>query len=112
MKKNKELKILKIIKHHVINNKKEYFIISLIFIVGVFSGVFFINNMQEQPKTDVSNYLNQFINNFKEIKNNQNNVNTDLLKNSITQNLILAISIWFFGTTVIRNTDCFWNCII
>ena len=50
MKKNKELKILKIIKQHVINNKKEYFIISLIFIVGVFGGVFFINNMQFQQQ--------------------------------------------------------------
>ena len=45
MNKNNGIKLLKIIKEHVINNKKEYFIIFLIFVIGIFSGVFFINNI-------------------------------------------------------------------
>ena len=36
----------------------------------------------------------------------------DLLKNSMGQNILLAIMIWFFGTTVIRDTSSFWNCIL
>ena len=98
MNKNNEIKLLKIIKEHVINNKKEYFIIFLIFVIGIFSGVFFINNIQEQPKNEMTNYLNQFIEKFKSIEGIDN---MEMLKHSIFQNILLAISIWFFGTTVI-----------
>ena len=94
----KQLRILKIIKEHVINNKKEYVIIFLIFVIGIFSGVFFINHLQETPKTEITNYLNQFIEKFKGLES----INSvELLKNSIIQNIGLAIIIWFFGTTVI-----------
>ena len=40
MKRNKRLKIKETIVTHISNNKKEYFIISLIFIIGVLLGVF------------------------------------------------------------------------
>ena len=98
MRERKEFKVLKIIKEHVINNKKEYAIVFLIFVVGIFSGVFFINNIQEEPKTEIINYLNQFVEKFKGLEKINN---IELLKNSIMQNVILAITIWFFGTTVI-----------
>lgn len=98
MKENKHFKIVKIIKEHVINNKKEYAIVFLIFTIGIFSGVFFMNHMQEGPKTEITNYLNQFIEKFKTIENING---MKLLKNSILQNGLLAVSIWFFGTTVI-----------
>ncbi len=98
MREKKQLRILKIIKEHVINNKKEYVIIFLIFVIGIFSGVFFINHLQETPKTEITNYLNQFIEKFKGLESINN---IELLKNSIMQNIGLAIVIWFFGTTVI-----------
>ena len=98
MREKKQLKLLKIIKEHVINNKKEYVIIFLIFVIGIFSGVFFINHLQETPKTEITNYLNQFIEKFKGLESINN---IELLKNSIMQNIGLAIVIWFFGTTVI-----------
>lgn len=98
MREKKQLRILKIIKEHVINNKKEYVIIFLIFVIGIFSGVFFINHLQETPKTEITNYLNQFIEKFKGLES----INSiELLKNSMIQNIGLAIVIWFFGTTVI-----------
>ena len=98
MKEKKQLRVLKIIKEHVINNKKEYVIIFLIFIIGIFSGVFFINHLQETPKVEITNYLNQFIEKFKGLEN----INRiELLKNSMIQNIGLAVIIWFFGTTVI-----------
>lgn len=98
MKDKKEIKLLKVIKEHVINNKKEYAILFLIFIIGIFSGVFFINHIQEQAKTEITNYLNQFIEKFKSLENIDH---IELFKNSVIQNGILAITIWFFGTTVI-----------
>ena len=98
MREKKQLRVLKIIKEHVINNKKEYVIIFLIFVIGIFSGVFFINHLQETPKTEITDYLNQFIEKFKGLES----INSvELLKNSIIQNIELAIIIWFFGTTVI-----------
>ncbi len=98
MREKKQLRVLKIIKEHVINNKKEYVIIFLIFVIGIFSGVFFINHLQETPKTEITDYLNQFIEKFKGLES----INSvELLKNSIIQNIGLAIIIWFFGTTVI-----------
>ena len=98
MKEKKKLKILKIIKEHVIHNKKEYLIIFFIFVIGIFSGVFFINNLQEAPKTEITNYLNQFIEKFKSLESIDYMA---LLQNSVMQNSVLAIIIWFFGTTVI-----------
>ncbi len=98
MKEKKQLKILKIIKEHVIHNKKEYLIIFFVFVIGIFSGVFFINHLQEEPKTEITNYLNQFIEKFKSLESMDY---IGLLRNAITQNALLAIIIWFFGTTVI-----------
>ena len=90
MREKKQLRILKIIKEHVINNKKEYVIIFLIFVIGIFSGVFFINHLQETPKTEITNYLNQFIEKFKGLESINH---IELLKNSVIQNIGLAIVI-------------------
>ena len=98
MKKNKKIKLLQIIKQHIINNKKEYVIVFLIFIIGIFAGVFFINNLQEEPKTEVTNYLNQFI---EKLKVTDNIDNGELFRTSVIQNILLGIIMWFFGTTVI-----------
>ena len=98
MKEKRQFRLLKMIKEHILNNKKEYCIIFLVFVIGIFSGVFYINNMQETPKTEITNYLNQFIEKFKGLASINN---IELLKNSITQNVLLAVAIWFFGTTVI-----------
>ena len=98
MKRNKQLKIKELVKNHINNNAKEYVLISLLFIIGIFLGVLFVNNMQETTRAEVSSYMNNFIEKF---KNTENIDKIALVKTSIFQNLILAITIWFFGTTVI-----------
>ena len=98
MKKNKRLKFLITLKEHIVNNKKEYIVISLIFVIGIVLGVFFVNNMQEAKTTEINTYLNNFINKLKEV----DNLDTfKLLKESIIEKLLLTVLIWFFGTTVI-----------
>ena len=58
--KTKEIKIRKIIYSHVINNKKEYIVVALIFIVGIFLGVLFVNNIKDNQKQELASYINDF----------------------------------------------------
>ena len=101
--------IKEIIKQHILNNKREYIIVSLFFIIGIFFGVLFVNNIKEEQKEQIVTYVNDYITKMKDT-DNINNI--DVLKSSIKQNLLITIGIWFFGTTVIRNTYSFWNCFI
>ena len=98
MKRDKRLKIKEVILTHISNNKKEYFIITLLFIIGIFLGVFFTNNINETEQESIKEYINTFI---ETLKNSQNINYIELLKNSIFSYVLLALIIWFFGTTVI-----------
>ena len=98
MKRNNRLKIWDTVVNHVINNKKEYILVTLLFLVGIFLGVMFINNSKETQLTEITNYMQQFI---EKLKNTQNLETSTLLKTTIMQNIVLAITLWFFGTTVI-----------
>lgn len=94
----KTLKLKDIIVNHIASNSKEYIIVTLLFIIGIFLGVLFVNNMKNDEFDSVQNYITTFIQKFKE---NPNIDSGELLKTSIIKNLILALSLWFFGTTVI-----------
>ena len=91
-------KLGKTLKEHILNNKKEYIIVILMFAIGIFFGVLFVNNAKEAQLIQIKEYLTSFIENLK--KTEQLN-NVDLIKTSLIQNILLAIIIWFFGTTVI-----------
>ena len=69
MKRNKRLKIWDIIYNHITNNKKEYILVTLIFLVGIFLGVMYINNSTETQISEITTYVNNFIEQLKNIEN-------------------------------------------
>lgn len=94
----KKISIKEIIKQHVLNNKREYIIILLVFVIGIFLGVLFVNNIDDNQKVQIGSYINEYITRMKDTEN----INCgDVLKSSIIQNLVIAVGIWFLGTTVI-----------
>ena len=98
MRRNKRLKIWDTIGIHVANNKKEYILVTLIFLVGIFLGVMFINNSKESQLSEISSYLNNFID---KLKNTEKLETMAILKTTLLENVILAVTLWFFGTTEI-----------
>lgn len=98
MKKLKQMKIIQIIKDNIKNNQKQYILITLIFLVGVLIGVMFINNTKEAQIEEVKAYITSFI---EKMKTTENLDTFSLLKTTLKENILLAIFLWFFGTTVI-----------
>lgn len=103
------MRIKNAVYQHIINNSKEYILVTLIFVIGIFLGVMFINNTQEVQISEITSYLNNFVD---KLKSTEQLNNIELLKTTIFENIALAITLWFFGTTVIRNSYCVWNNII
>lgn len=92
------LKLKNTIKKYIRNNLKEYILVSLIYIIGIVIGVMFVNNYSTEQSTNVSNYIIDFTNNFKNIENIDY---FDNLIKSIKNNIFLTLVIWFAGTTII-----------
>ena len=88
--------ILNIIRQEILNNIKSYVIVTIIFIIGIFLGVLFIN--QTESKDNILQYINTYIDEMKTLQN------VDFLgglKNDIHNNILLVLLLWFAGTTII-----------
>ena len=92
----KKIEILTIIKDDVMNNAKSYFIVFIIFVIGVFLGVMFVN--QTRDKNEIENYINTYIDETKAI---QNGNYFGELQNDVKNNIALVFVLWFAGTTII-----------
>ena len=92
----KRNEIFTAIKEDILNNAKSYFIVLIIFAVGVFLGVMFINQMQN--KENIEEYINTYINETREL---QNGDYLGELQKDIKNNIILVFLLWFAGTTII-----------
>lgn len=84
------------IKEDILNNAKSYLIVAVIFTVGIFLGVLFIN--QSSAKEEIEKYINTYID---ETKNLQNGDYLGELQKDIKSNIILVLLLWFAGTTII-----------
>lgn len=96
--KKKSSKIKDIIYAHIENNLKEYIIVSIIFFIGIVTGVIFINNTSDNQSAEINNYISTFV---QDLKDNKDINDLALLKDSIKKNCVLAVFLWFMGSTVI-----------
>lgn len=88
--------ILTAIKEDIFNNIKSYIIIVIIFAVGIFLGVMFIN--QTDSKVEIEKYINTYIDETKAL---QNGDYFGELQKDIKDNIGLVFLLWFAGTTII-----------
>lgn len=91
-------RIKEVLSSHIEDNLKEYLIVSLIFFIGVIVGVIFINKASETQKAEITEYISSFVTN---LKDNNSVDDIALLLESIKKNSILAIFLWFMGSTII-----------
>lgn len=94
----KNSKIVGIIVQHIKDNLKAYLLTSIILLIGITLGVVLVNNLQEQQSQEVQNYVNEYVDS---LKNGSSIDSGKLLRNSIKNNLILVLVMWFVGSTVI-----------
>ena len=85
-----------ILKEYLKNNIKEYLIVIILFIIGILSGVFFLNNYVENNENDIIDYLETYINDIK-----QNDVISIDMIAEIKDDVLLTVIMWFAGTTII-----------
>ena len=72
-------------KKFIKENIKTYLILTIIFFIGLTLGVIFVNNANETQASQISGYINNFINSIKE---NYQISTKELLKNSIIKVLL------------------------
>ena len=88
--------IITTIKNDISSHTKAYFIVVIIFTVGVFLGVFFVN--QKESKEDIEKYIHSYIDETKQI---QNGNYFEELQKDIKSKIGLTILLWFAGTTIV-----------
>ncbi|CCZ18483.1 stage II sporulation protein M [Clostridium sp. CAG:780] len=96
--KNKESKIKNIILENIMENARSYLILLVIFFIGIILGVIFVNNAKEAQSSQISSYINNFV---ESVKENYQISRSKLLMKSILNNLYITIILWFLGSTVI-----------
>ena len=92
----KKSEILNIIKEEIISNYRSYILVIILFSVGLFLGVLFINQTENQE--NVIKYINTYID---EIKISESNSTIVQLKTDIKNNIFLVFILWFAGTTIV-----------
>ena len=90
--------ILDTIIRHIENNKKQYLIVGILFLIGLIIGVSFFNNLDIDSRQNMNNYITNFI---EQLRGNYEIDKINLLKDSAINYLIIALIIWFMGSTVI-----------
>ena len=86
------------ILRHLYDNIKLYLIVIIILVIGITVGVVFINNIDADGAEEIKNYIIDFIN---QLKQGYHIDMGELLKKSLSDNLILIVTMWLLGSTVV-----------
>lgn len=97
-KRNKDSKIKEILLTYIKNNLREITIITIVFFIGLIFGIIFVNNSGQEQANEISSYINGFVNS---LRNNIQIDKAELLKDALISNFLLALILWFVGSTVI-----------
>ncbi len=88
---------VEIVKNNVKINKKIFVFLTVLTIIGILFGSFFVVILNDSDKTLVTNYINDFIENINSGKinyiNNYININVE--------SLFFILTIWFLGISII-----------
>ena len=87
-----------IIGDHIIHHLRRYTIVVLLLFIGIILGVIFVNNLADEQKVEIENYLTTFITSLKEGGSIDK---IGLLLDSLKNNIGIGILLWFLGCTVI-----------
>jgi len=90
-------KIREILVKHIKNNSNRYFLLVMIFVIGVSAGAFTVNGLSAIQRDELSNYFQGFL----QLLDNQIVDNSELFKISLTENIKLIAIMWILGVTII-----------
>lgn len=97
-----------VLYNYLLSNKKNFFIILIVFFIGMLLGIFLINHTNESGILEINSYVNSIRENLQ----SANNVNmVQCLIKSIKQNVIFVLIMWFLGCTVIGSVFVYF-CIL
>ena len=86
------------IKQHIYENINLYIIVSIFFLIGIIGGVIFSNNLDTNIQESINSYISEFISS---LKNGYEIDYSNLLKQTIINQILFTLIIWFMGCTVI-----------
>lgn len=91
------MKIKSVFFEYIKNNKKTFVVLLIFFFIGICLGIAFINNANENQIQEITVYVNSLKDNIKSAKDVNKSI---LFMQSIKQNIIFMLVIWFFGCTI------------
>lgn len=89
-----------VLLEYVLNNKKTFIIIIMLFFIGMIIGIFFVNNANYNEKEEIREYVRKLEDNIKQSE--KKNIDMPkLLLQSLKENITFILLIWFLGCTII-----------
>lgn len=93
-----------VLLEYVLKNKKSFLLIVGLFLIGMILGIVFINHANPTQIEEIKLYVANLVKNIK----TYDYINkTDLLAQSLTQNILCILLIWFLGCTIIGSIFVF-----
>jgi stage II sporulation protein M len=101
------MKKMKFLKEYVNIHKKECIIFLCIILLGILTGIIFLNRYNELEFENINKYIQDLVSNIKSAEKINKSV---LLLESLKNNCLFIILIWFLGCTIIGSFLIYLAC--